>query len=275
MYTTAANVLGHLKCKNTDWFQEHDEEIQLLLAKKQKAHKQYLACDSQHNKMVFLLVRAKVQKRIWKMKDDWWNSKAKELQRLVGVYDYQGLFAALRAVYGPCGIAVAPVKKCWWKCFTHWLERYNWMLERTLFKPLEPIGGSRWKGNITNVCSYTKGWPVYYYHDGRARESMKPRRGKAPGLDGISPEILKLGRPKLKAHLLSLYNTCWQRQTLPQDFKDALIVMIYKRKGERKDCDNHHGISLLSIAGKVLAKIMLNRLKTISEQLHPEYMIRT
>ena len=61
LYTTAANVLGHLKCKNTDWFQGHDEEIQLLLAKKQKAHMQYLACDSQHNKMVFLLVRAKVQ----------------------------------------------------------------------------------------------------------------------------------------------------------------------------------------------------------------------
>ena len=38
MYTTAANVLGHLKCKNTDWFQEHDEEIQSLLTKKQKAH---------------------------------------------------------------------------------------------------------------------------------------------------------------------------------------------------------------------------------------------
>ena len=46
--------------------------------------------------------------------------------------------------------------------------------------------------------------------------------------------------------------------------------MIYKRKGDRRDCDNHHGISLLSIAGKVLAEIMLKRLKTISEQLLPE-----
>ena len=63
-YTTAANVLGHLKHKNTDWFQEHDEEVQSLLAEKQKAHVQYLACDSQHNKMAFPLVRAKVQKRI-------------------------------------------------------------------------------------------------------------------------------------------------------------------------------------------------------------------
>ena len=99
---------------------------------------------------------------------------------------------------------------------------------------------------------------------------QRTRRGKAQGLDGISPEILKLGGPKLKACLLSLYNTCWQRQTLPQDFKDALTVTIYKRKGDRMDCDNHHGISLLSITGKVLARIMLNRLKIISEQLLPE-----
>ena len=99
---------------------------------------------------------------------------------------------------------------------------------------------------------------------------QETRRGKAPGLDGISPEILKLGGCKLKAYLLSLYNTCWQRQTLPQDFKDALIITIYKRKGDKWNCDNHCSISLLSITGKVLAKIMLNTLKTISEQLLPE-----
>ena len=63
---------------------------------------------------------------------------------------------------------------------------------------------------------------------------QETRRGKAPGLDGISPEILKLGGPKVKAHLLSLYNTCWQRQILQQDFKDALIVMICKRRRRQK-----------------------------------------
>ena len=121
------------------------------------------------------------------------------------------------------------------------------------------------------VCSYTKGWSVYSYHDEQLEKALQEtRRGKAPSLDGISPDILKLGGPKLKAHLLSLHNTCWQRQALPQDLKDALIIMIYKRKGHRRNCDNHWGMSLLSFTGKVLAKIMLNRLNTISEQLLPE-----
>jgi len=57
---------------------------------------------------------------------------------------------------------------------------------------------------------------------------------------------------------------------LPQDFNDAIIVTIYKKKGERSECGNHRGISLLSVAGKMLAKIVLNRIRSISEDVLPE-----
>ena len=67
--------------------------------------------------------------------------------------------------------------------------------------------------------------------------------------------------------LLDLFNRCLLSGTVPQDFRDALTVTIYKRKGDRAECGNHRGISLLAIAGKVLAKIVLNRLKFISEEV--------
>jgi len=35
---------------------------------------------------------------------------------------------------------------------------------------------------------------------------------------------------------------------------------LYKRKGDRSICDNHRGISLLSIPGIILARVMLSRL---------------
>ena len=58
---------------------------------------------------------------------------------------------------------------------------------------------------------------------------------------------------------------------MSQDFKDASIIHLYKRKGNRQVCDNHRGISLLSIAGKVLARVLLNRLNAHLEQgLLPE-----
>ena len=48
-------------------------------------------------------------------------------------------------------------------------------------------------------------------------------------------------------------------------------VTIYK-KGDRTECDNYLGISLLSAAGKIFARILLNRL---SSHITPEVMPET
>ena len=49
------------------------------------------------------------------------------------------------------------------------------------------------------------------------------------------------------------------------------MVHLYKRKGNRYASDNHRGISLLSIAGKILARILLKRLNNHLERgLLPE-----
>ena len=58
---------------------------------------------------------------------------------------------------------------------------------------------------------------------------------------------------------------------VPQKLKDASIIHLYKRKGNRSQCDNHRGISLLSIAGKILARVVLNRLTTeVIDKVYPE-----
>ena len=58
----------------------------------------------------------------------------------------------------------------------------------------------------------------------------------------------------------------WRKEAVPQECKDASIVHLFKRKGNPQLCDNHRGISLLSIAGKVLARVLLNRLNEHFEQ---------
>ena len=35
---------------------------------------------------------------------------------------------------------------------------------------------------------------------------------------------------------------------------------LYKNKGDKSVCDNHRGISLLSIADKIFARVFLNRI---------------
>ena len=93
-------------------------------------------------------------------------------------------------------------------------------------------------------------------------------RGKAPGSDAIPAEVFKSGDPTLLTKLTELFQSIWESETLPQEFKDATIVHIFKRKGNKQSCDNYRGISLLSIAGKILARILLNRLTKHLEQGH-------
>ena len=87
------------------------------------------------------------------------------------------------------------------------------------------------------------------------------RSGKAPGQDGIPPEIYKVAETTITSRLHALFTQLWTEGEVPQDFKDAQITCIYKRKGDRSDCNNYRGISLLSIVGKILARVLLERLK--------------
>ena len=82
--------------------------------------------------------------------------------------------------------------------------------------------------------------------------------GKAPGSDSIPAEIYKCGGPALICRVLQLFRLIWQQETVSQDLKDASVIHLYKLKGNRQDCNNDRGIPLLSIAGKILARILLN-----------------
>ncbi|VDM03196.1 unnamed protein product [Schistocephalus solidus] len=89
---------------------------------------------------------------------------------------------------------------------------------------------------------------------------------KAPGSDAIAPEVYKHGGSRLMAELTTLFQEMWRQGQVPQDFKDATIVHLYKRKGNRQLCDNHRGISLLNIAGKIFARILIKPLNGHVEQ---------
>ncbi|VDL93843.1 unnamed protein product [Schistocephalus solidus] len=95
--------------------------------------------------------------------------------------------------------------------------------------------------------------------------------GKAPGSDAIQPEAFKNGGPRLMAELTTLFQEMRRQGQVPQDYKDATIVHLYKQKGKRQLCDNNRGISLLNIARKIFTRILLNRLNGHLEQgLLPE-----
>ena len=58
--------------------------------------------------------------------------------------------------------------------------------------------------------------------------------------------------------VLDIIQSIWDQEKMPEDFRDALIVALYKNKGSKADCGNYRGISLLSIAGEIFARIILS-----------------
>ena len=58
----------------------------------------------------------------------------------------------------------------------------------------------------------------------------------------------------------------WRKEAIPQKIKDASTIRLYKPKRNHQVCDNHRGISLLSIVGEIQTKILLNRLNALFYQ---------
>ena len=56
------------------------------------------------------------------------------------------------------------------------------------------------------------------------------RGGKAPGQDGIPAELWRHGGIQLRKELVKLSNACWSNECIPQDFNDAVIITIYKKR---------------------------------------------
>ena len=96
----------------------------------------------------------------------------------------------------------------------------------------------------------------------RAIERLK--RGKATGVCGIQGEVLKAGGETIVQWLYVIFNMVWETGKAPVDWQKAVLVAVHK-KGSRKLCKNYRGISLLSVPGKVFARILDTRLRQVTE----------
>jgi hypothetical protein len=58
----------------------------------------------------------------------------------------------------------------------------------------------------------------------------------------------------------------WNKEELPHQWKESIVVPIDK-KGNKTDCSNYRGISLLSTSYKILSNILLSRLIPYADEI--------
>ena len=90
-------------------------------------------------------------------------------------------------------------------------------------------------------------------------EIQKTKSGKAPGIDGVPPGILKSYPHLWIALLTTLLNAVFQSGQYPTEWSIAKLFTVYK-KGPRCDPRNYRGISVISFLAKLYDSILNSRL---------------
>jgi hypothetical protein len=92
---------------------------------------------------------------------------------------------------------------------------------------------------------------------------------KAPGVDGVAADVWKYGGERVVDELEEMIRMVWESGRVPQEWKDSQMCVLFK-KGDRTLCGNYRGIALLSTAGKVMMRLLVNRMVKALESQLPE-----
>ena len=148
------------------------------------------------------------------------------------------------------------IRARWRRYFTSLLNTTSATLNRTIIEGLSQKPTALSLGDPP-VVSETK----------KALRSMA--NGKAMGPDELPAELLKLGLSDSSHEILLAFHdiivAVWMTGEVPQEGKDATIKVLHKKK-DRTECSNYRGLSLVAHAGKVLLKIVANRLGDFCEE---------
>ena len=87
------------------------------------------------------------------------------------------------------------------------------------------------------------------------------KHGKAMGPDAIPGEVWKsLGEYGVDM-LLDLLQKIFEQEKMPEEWRDSVIVPIFKEKGDIHDCGNYRGIKMISHTMKILERTSDQRLR--------------
>jgi len=270
IYSTAVLTYGKKERKNTDWFEASISEMEPVIDAKRSALISYKHDPSQWNLLALRAARSKAQQTARRCANDYWLQLSDNIQQASDSGNIRGMYEGIKQATGKPTKKTAPLKSKTGEVITdrdkqmgRWVEHYLELYAR--------------ENSVTqDALDAIEELPILEELDSEPTMEELSKAidalacGKAPGEDSIPPEIIKCGKPALLGPLHELLCLCWREGKVPQDMRDAKIITLYKNKGDRSDCNNYRGISLLNIVGKVFARVVLARLQVLAERIYPE-----
>lgn len=261
--STSENVLGFKHKHRKEWISETTWE---LIEKRKQIHNQKLvASDTTQKERLtneYRDLNKQVKRSARRDKRTWINNLAKQAETAAVSHDTRTLYSISRKLstrkpttnnpildeHKKLQSSVTAQVKVWENHFKHILDN-NHTEETDDLNPWPRITPARIRFCIE---------PPTKAEVKRAIQKLKCN--KSPGPDNINAELLQVCSDTSANILLPLLRDIWEKETVPKEWKEGLIIKLFK-KGNKHDCNNYRGITLLNICSKILSLILLDRLQ--------------
>lgn len=270
MHSCALATFGRKTTKSADWFEAKSKELTPIIDKKRQIQCAYNKLPSKENLRKLRQARKETQQRVRQCANDYWVELSQRIENASATGNIRAMYEGIKVATGPSQTKTAPLKSSSGevivdkgKQMDRWKEHYSELYSKPsvvsepAFSAIEQLSVLHELDELPTISELEK-----------AIDQLAP--GKSPGSDEIPPDLIKQCKTVLLKPIYEHLCSCWAEGEVPQDMRDTKIVTLYKNKGDRSDCNNYRGISLLSIVGKIYARIILVRLQKLAERVYPE-----
>lgn len=261
IHSTAEEVLGSaVQKKKPKWIS--DEVLQLCQRRKELREK---IEQGQQSRTEYNWLTRQIKHKSKRDKEEWLAKQCGEAESCLRKNDMRGLYTKIKDIGGTVALKNSTIKDKdgriidddkrkleRWKEYFNQLYNVNTPVDRTVLDEL--------------VATNEDGLEMPDFTEDEVKSAIRTlKKRKAPGIDGIMAELLQAGGEHTVTALHCLFQKVHEKEQIPEDWGKAIITPIYK-KGDKSDCKNYRGISLLSVPGKVFTKVLQRRMKCYVEE---------
>ncbi|MGL5754370.1 MAG: reverse transcriptase domain-containing protein [Paraclostridium sp.] len=242
--------------KTKAWFDDDDQELHDAIRKQKSLRLTWLRTNSANTEAEYKQQRYTVRRLVRQAKTNYINKLATEFDYLIKGNDTHRAYELLKDVVRlASGKWIDPRKEC------------NSICSNTLCQHYAELFSAHSANSADTLRPYTELDKENDFTMCELVEALKRlRNAKAPGRNGVRPELIRHGGSELRLALLRYFNKCWRGEcSIPREWVDADVLSIYKQKGSRKSANNYRSIFLLDAIGKVYATLVCDRISRLSE----------
>ena len=258
--TTAADIIPVQRQQRRPWLTSETLDI---IEQKRKAR---LKGDSDECRRLKGVFKAKSKVDL----EQFYNSIADEAEAGFRQNNLRPAYRAIKRLKGGCrnDTALSPVARLDGSLCTtaeeieeRWREHYQSVLNHSAATPSPELDEHAFTATLDQ--SISEDAPTL---DEVASAIRRLRNGRAAGSDEITPELLKFAEAPISHVLHKLFATVWSSGKIPAEWKEGIIISLYKGKGPHSACNSYRPITLLSVPGKVFAHVILARIQPLLDR---------